>query len=329
MAGEGISPIGNYGLGSSGAYSSFDPSMMMNYSMNPMMSMMSGYGMGMMNPLMMGMGGVSGENYIEQMKNMYSAYNKMIEEQEERRLQHGIEMHRRKELASVENLSAHDQKFFMEAMEDGFIQQGIREIYDGIREGNLGYVNNKFYELKQEILNKYSDHFKNPDGSINSKENINDYIRRLYAKIAGGYNPGAPAPDMITDIKSYGESEFKHGLLSKIFPNSGHNTLTAEQALHQMFGRNVNDKGSKKKMHQAGELTGSALQVAGAGIAGGTAGALALGAVKFLTPDIVTNRIPDAVATNSLVKWATKYKTAFKYTGLAAAALNFLWQITN
>lgn len=328
MAGEGISPIGSLGLGSTGAYSSYDPmSMMMSgYGMNPMTSMMGG--MNFMNPMMMGMNPVMGGNYMDQLKENYTAYNKMMEEIEERRLQHGIEMHRQKELAQVSNLSAHDQKFFLEAMEDGFIQQGIREIYDNIREGNLGYVNKKFYELKQEILNKYSDHFKNPDGSINSKENINDYIRRLYAKIAGSYNPGAPEPDMINDIKSYGETEFKNGLLSKIFPNSGHNTPTAEEALYQMFGREYHDKGSKQKMHQAGELAGGALQVAGAGLIGGTLGAAALGVAKFLTPDFITKHIPDRVATNSVVKWATKYRTAFKCFALPAAVIDFLWQIT-
>ena len=333
--GQSISALGNYGLGSSGAYSSYDPlmmSMMGGYGyggmMDPSMTMMGGYGMGMMNPMMMGMGTdpATGGNYMDRYMEYLQKYNEYTERMEERRLQHATEMHRKTQLAEVSNLSAHDQSFFLKAVEDGDVQHCVREIHDAIRRGNMDYVVKTFYELKQVIYNKFSDYFKTSDGNINSDEKIKQYICILYSEIAGGYAiSGGIKPDLKNDILTYGETPWQHGFNKTYLGNSGHNKLNAEDALNQMFGTGINDAGSKAKAEKIGEWAARGAEVATAGAVGTAAGVTALGAAKLFTPGFLKR---SAIASNGLVKWGTKFKTWGKGVGLLAAGADILWQLS-
>lgn len=328
--GQSISAIGNYGLGGTG-YSSYDPTMMAMMSgygsygmMNP--AMMSSYGMGM-NPMMSGLGGMYGGSFMNQQLEMLKEYYKFQEELEKFKLEHATEMHKTQQMAEVANLSAHDQAFFLKAMEDGYVQQGIREIYDNIRSGNQDYVVKKFYELKQGIATKFSDYFNTADGAKNSRENINNLIRLLYAEIGGGFTADGTKPDLINDIKSYGENPWQHGFNKTYLGNKGHNKLNAEEALNQMFGTGINDTGSKAKAEKIGSWCARGAEVATAGVTGLAAGAAALGLTKFFTPGFITKHVPEAISGNSLVKWGTKYGTWAKGAGLAAMGLDALWQL--
>ncbi len=287
MSGESISSIGNYGLNGYGSY--YDPTayaMMSGYGgygmTNP--AMINGYSSMMMNPAMMNYGGMYGGAFMKNQMEMLKEYTKWQEELEQQKLDHATAMHKKQQMAEVQNLSSHDQTFFLKAMEDGYVQQGIREIYDAIRSGNQDYVVQKFFDLKQGILTKYSDYFNSSEGTKNSQENINNFIRLLYAEIGGGFQPGAGKPDLINDIKAYGESPFQHGFNSRWLGNHGHNKMNAEQALNQMFGTGMNDKGSKKNA----ERIGAGLSMLTEGVAGGAAGAAALtagmGIVKGFVP---------------------------------------------
>ncbi len=278
-----ISSIGSYGgLGAAGLYGSYyDPSMMMamggygSYGMtNPMM--MGGYGMGMMgamyNPTFMG-------QYTDMMKQMYSAQNEIQKLQ----IQNASNLHAEKERAQVYNANVHDRAFFETVAVNGDVQKGIREIYDAIRKGDSDYVAQKYYELKQVIFNKYSDHFSNPANGLNEKENIDHYISTLYSEIAGGYNPGAPKPDLRTDILTYGETPFEHGMNTTFLGNSGHNKLNAEECLNKIYGTNINDAGSKAKAEEIGQWAGRAKE--GAMAAGlGAVGGMTLVGFGRLTP---------------------------------------------
>ena len=231
-------------------------------------------------------------------------------------------------LAEVANLSAHDQAFFLKAVEDGDVQHGIREIHDAIRRGNMDYVAQKFFELKQEIYNKFSEYFQTSDGNINTDEKIKQYICILYSEIAGGYaSSNGIKPDLKHDIETYGETPMQHGFNKTYLGNKGHNQLNAEQALNQMFGTGINDEGSKIKAEKIGSYAARAAEVGTAGVAGSIAGMTALGLAKFFAPDFLVKRIPDAIATNSAVKWGTRFRTWGKGVGLAAMALDILWQI--
>ena len=323
---EGISALGTYGLGSAGLYGSYDPTMM---------GMMGSFGSGMMNPMLMGgygmgMGALGmGSNYMDQYMELMKKYQEYAEKMEERKVEHSIEMHRKAQFAEVANLSAHDQAFFMKAVEDGDVQHGIREIHDAIRRGNMDYVTQKFFELKQEIYNKFSEYFRTSDGNINTDEKIKQYICILYSEIAGGYaSSNGIKPDLKHDIEAYGETPLQHGFNKTFLNNKGHNQLNAEQALNQMFGTGINDEGSKAKAEKIGTYAARAAEIGTAGAAGSLAGMTALGLAKFFAPDFLINRIPDTVATSNATKWATKYKTWGKGAGIAAIALDILWQMT-
>ena len=288
MTTEGISSIGSYGgLNTSGMYGSYyDPSMIAamggygSYGMsNPMMSgigMAGGLGMmgGMYNPAFMG-------QYTDMMKQMYSAQNEI----QKLNLQNATDMHAAKEQAQVYNAQIHDKAFFETVAVNGDVQNCIREIYSAIREGKMDYVAQKYFELKQVLLNKRRDYFDTSLGGINDKENIDHIISTLYSEIAAGYNPGGGKPDLREDILSYGESPFQHGFNQTFMGNSGHNRLTAEECLNQIYGTPINDAGSKAKAHKIGSISGSVTEVAAAGAAGAAVGATALGLTKIFTPN--------------------------------------------
>ena len=316
---EGLSAIGSYGsLGSAGLYGSYyDPymmSMMGGYGSYGMMSnpmMMNPMGMmGMYNPAFMGntSDSTSTNNpYINYMKSMYSAQNEIQKMQ----LQGATEMHAAKEQAQVYNAQVHDRAFFNTVAVNGDVQNGIREIYDAIRKGDMDNVAQKYYELKQVILNKYSDHFTNSVGGLNDKENIDHYISTLYSEIGGGYNPGAPKPDLRTDIMNYGENPFEHGMNTTFMGNSGHNKLSAEECLNQIYGTRINDAGSKAHAEEWGRKAGKAKEFAIFAGGGAALGATALGIFKTI-PKIGKH-------CNGLGKWA--------WAGAAIGAIgDILWQ---
>ena len=306
---DGISSIGSYGgLGSTGLYGSYyDPSMM---------SMMSGYGTyGLTNPLMSGAGMLGGmynpafmSQYTDMMKNMYSAQNEIQKLQ----LQNQVNMHAAKEEAQVYNSAIHNKAFFEKIMDDGYVKNAVREIYDAVHDSNMDAVAIKYYELKQMILNKYSDHFANSIGGQNDRENIDQYISTMYSEIGGGLNPNGTKPDLRIDIKTYGETPFEHGIHTTFMGNSGHNRLTAEECLNQIYGTPINDKGSKAHAEKIGRGAGRVKEFGYAAGIGAALGATALGVGKTL-PGIGKHL-------SGLGKWA--------WGGAALAGLgDILWQM--
>jgi len=320
MTGESISSIGNLGLGNFGSY--FDPSsyaMMSGYGgygnyggygsygmTNPML----GYSSAMMmnNPMMTGMyGGAFMQNQMEALKQYY----KFQEDLEQQRLEHQTEMHRKQQLSEVANLNAHEQKFLYEVMSDGFVKKGIRDIYDGIRQGHMDDVVAKFYTLKQEILNKHSDYFNTKEGSVNLANNLNEYISVMYSEIGANFQGGIK-PDLRQDIRSFGESPFQHGWNKHWLKNRGHNKLNAEQALNQIFDTGVNDVGSKKLAENVG-----------AGLSMATTGAIGGAAVATIPVAMAKAFVPSKIGFLKCMK-------GVKWFALAGAAINTLgalaWQ---
>lgn len=312
MTTDSISALGSYGgLGGAGLYGSY---------YDPYMSMMGGYsGLGMTNPMMMsGMGTMGMYNptfmqaQVDMMKNMYSAQNEINKMQ----LNNATEMHEAKEMAQVHNVGVHDRAFFETVMKNGEVQNGVRNIYDAVRKSDMDDVVQKYYELKQMILNKFNDHFTNSPGGINDRNNIDKYISDLYAEIGGGLNPGAPKPDLRQDIEKFGETPFEHGMSISFLGNSGHNKLTAEECLNQIYGTRINDAGSKAKAEKAGKFAG---RVKEAGLATGLGAVLGLGTIGL-------GRIAPITKLNNLCKG--KFKAAAWIGALGLAAADILWQAT-
>ena len=323
MSGESISPLGNIGLSGGGMYSSYDPAMMamMSGYNSGGLGSYGGYGMGMgMNP-MMGMYSPELMNQqIEMMKKMYDVQHQI----ETQRLQQATDMHALTQQAEVFNLSAHDNAFFQKAMLDGYVQKGIREIYDGIREV-IDYVVQKYYELKNGILTNYSEYFNTAQGQKNTRENLDRLIQLLYTKIAAGYDPSSPAPDLKNDIKLYGESALRHGFNVAFLGNHGHNELNAEQTLNQMFGQGINDAGSKRRAESVGNWSAKFFE-------GGVL-APAAGAATFATIGGIAYGISKAVAAlcgdASKVKFKGKLGAILTAIGAAAGlGADIWWQAT-
>lgn len=279
MSGESISPLGNIGLGGGGMFSSYDPAMMAMNGYGSGLGTYGGYGMGMMGMQAPIITPFSPE-YVEAQT---AAIRKMYETQhqiEAQRLQQATDMHALTQQAEVNNLSAHDNAFFQKAMLDGYVQKGIREIYDAVREGNTDYVIRKYFELKNGILTNYSEYFNTAQGQKNTRENLDRLIQLLYTKIAAGYDPANPAPDLKNDIKLYGESALRNGFNTAFLGNHGHNNTNAEETLNQMFGTDINDIGSKERARMVGRFGASATELALAPVAGGTVTA-AVGGVGY------------------------------------------------
>ncbi len=327
---EGISALGTYGLGGTGFYGTYDPTMI---------GMMGSYGSGMMNPMMMnpmmmggygmGMGAMGmGSSYMDQYMDSLKKYNEYMEKMEERKVEHAIQMHKKEQMAEVANLSAHDQAFFMKAVEDGDVQHGIREIHDAIRKKNLSYAAQKFFELKQEIYNKFSEYFKTTEGNINTDEKIKQYICILYSEIAGGYaSSNGVKPDLKNDIEKYGENSFENAFNSHWFGNKDHNQLTSEQALYQMFGTGEQDIGTKKNMAMLGTATAAVGEALGAGVVGGAAGATIYGTCRAVLP----NKL-------GFGNWGWEHNLAkkfnlkrlpgaMKWSAIAAGLVDIAWQL--
>ena len=283
----GLSSIGSYGgLGSAGLYGSYyDPSMM---------AMMSGYGSyGMTSPMMMGGMGMMGgmynptfmSNYTDMMKNMYSAQNEIQKLQ----LQNQVDINAAKHKAQVQNNAVINEAFFRTIMEDGYVKNAVREIYDAVHSSNMDAVAVKYYELKQMILNKYNDYFSNSIGGQNDRENIDHYISTMYSEIGGGLNPTGQKPDLRVDIKTYGENPFEHGMNTTFLGNSGHNKLTAEECLNQIYGTPINDKGSKAHAEKLGRGAGKIKEFGLAAGAGAVAGLGLWGLGRMAPIDAVKN----------------------------------------
>ena len=341
---EALSAIESYtGLGSSGLYGSY-------YNPYMMSSMMGGYGSiggyngyngyagyGMTNPSFMGSMGMMGmynpafmAQQTEMMKQMYSAQNEIQQMQ----LKNQTALHAVEQQAQVYNAQVHDRAFFETVAVNGDVQKGIREIYDSIRRGDMDYVAQKYFELKQVILNKYSDHFSNSIGGINDKENIDHFISTLYSEIGGGYNPTGAKPDLRNDILTYGETAFEHGANTSFLGNKGHNKLSAEDCLYQIHGTRVNDAGSKEKAEQLGGYWGRIKEGLCASGVGAAAGAGVWGLGKLFTPSSWTTKIAKAASQanpSRFIKTLSncgKLGTCLKAGAVALLIGDVIWQMS-
>ena len=304
--------LGNYGLGGYGSYS--DPSMMAT------MNGFGGYGgygsmMGMngISP-MGGMMGMYNPSFLGMQTEMMKQYQKASEELEKMKVDHAVDMHDKYQQATVLNYSAQDRAFFLKAMEDGYVQQGIRQLHDAIKSGDQDEICQKFDLLKAGILTKYSEYFSGVDGQKNTAENINYYIRELYAQIVRAWQGGVPA-DMIEDIKQYGESAFEHGFNRSFLGKKGHNEKYSEETLNYLFDTRINNEGSKKKVQKWGDWTANYVAEPALGAAAGSAAGIGLlTGLKMLAP--------------SHIKWGKCFKHFGRFGLLAGLAGDVVWQMT-
>lgn len=276
ISGIGYNPLGNYRLGMSGQYSSYDsymPSMMgMNYG--------SGYGMGMYNsPYGMGGMGMYYPTYMAQQQNQV----------EQMKLQHAGNMHtqllQNEVTANRETNSALVQKM----LTDGDIQVGIQNLYAKVRTGDQDGICEEFDKLKTYVYNTYQDEFRARGDKINPSTSATRHIEAVYGQIISAQEGGVHS--LRDDIQKYGENALEQGFMSGF--KGGHSGRYIDETMNHCFDLSINDKGAQD-MHQligkGAGTTASILQKGAYGaIAGGALAGVGIATVKGLNKAFLPN----------------------------------------
>lgn len=238
--------FGNYGLGASGMYGSYDQYMPSTLGMN-----YGGYGM----PGMMGM-----------YNPMYMA--RLQAQMEEAQLQHAGNMHagvlNNEVRANVET----DRALVSKMLTNGDIQLGVQNLYAKVREGDQDGVCHEFDKLKQYVMNTYADELKKMGGEINPAISATRIIENVYLSVTNSSLRG--------DIQKYGETSFNNGFMQGF--RDGHQGRYVDETMNHCFGLEINQKKSKDRRQDIGKGVGvgaSVLEKGAIGAAGGaTVGAI-------------------------------------------------------
>ena len=275
-------PLGNIGLGSTGAYGSYDAYMPSMYGMNMMGSGMgygmnnSIFGMGMYNPMFMA---------------------QMQQQVEASQIAHAGKMH----TAVLGNeLSAHrfsDSTLINKILTNSDVQVGVQNLYAKVKEGDQNGICTEFDKLKQYIYTTYNDELKARGDKINPSIAATQIIEAIYGNVITAQNGGKVA-DLRSDIKKYGDGAAMNGFMSGL--RLGHHGKYVDETINHCFGLEIDQQGSKEFRQDFGNGLGRIASALEKGVYG-TAGALALtgvgvGLAKGLTPN------PDKVIENFVKK---------------------------
>ena len=260
------SPIGMYGLGGGGAFSSYgDPASMGYY---------SPYGMMGYYPAFMG-----------QMNQVYQNIEKS-------QLQHSGDMHELLLQNQTRAFTEQDRMIFEKAMVDAGVNLGIENLSKKIKEGDQDGICEEFDKLKQTLYQKYGDYFEANSDKLNPSDSVNQFIEVLYGKIRSQQE--GKIVDLRSDIKKYGESAFEHGFWKNLHGKDYHDKYT-EETMSYLYGTSIDNKAGKDRMQKLGGTVESAVEYAAAPAVGALAGAGAVGTVtglgKVFAPDCISNHI--------------------------------------
>ena len=264
ISGIGYNPLGNFGLGMSGQYGSYDaymPSMMgMNYGMgmnNSLFGMNGMMGMGMYYPTFM----AQQQNQVEQMQ-----------------LQHSANMHNQLLNNEVNAHRETDSALMKKMLTNGDIQQGIQNLYNKVREGDQNGICSEFDKLKNYVYSTYRDELAARGDKINPSVSATQYIEAVYGKLISA-QCGGDVHYLRSDIKRYGDGSFENGFMSGF--RSGHHGRYVDETLNHCFDLEIDQKKSKDMKQTVGHgvgRTASALEkgVYGAALAGTAAAGINL-----------------------------------------------------
>ena len=305
---NGISPLGYYGLGGTGAYGSYDTFMPS--------SLMSGYGMGYgmgMNGSIFGMNALSGYGMglggygMNAMLQYPLLYSQVQAQMENNQLNHAIQMQQGMNRYDVLAHRSSDRALFEKVANNGQVQYGIDNLYQAVLKGDQDAIKHQYDEVRNFILQTYKDELDDLGTEINPLVTANEYIKRIYSTSVSAKTGGVA--DLETDIVRYGDSPFMNGFLQGV--RKGHHKSYTDETLQYCFGRDIDEKAHKDFQQAAGKVAGHGAQVlksgaVGAGVAvGGTVLVKSIG--KF-----IGSILPGAKAN----AWAKGIK-CFKGLGIA------------
>lgn len=307
ITGIGYNPLGNLGLGSTGAYASYDSYMPSMYGMNG-----SIFGMGTMN----GMGGMNG------MMNLYNPafMAQMYQQAEASQLAHAGNMHTALLNNEVNAFKNTDLALTKKMLTNGDIQQGVMNLYNKVHEGDQDGICKEFTKLKNYVLNTYKDEFVARGDKINSDVSATQYIESVYSNIASQITGDGQVHDLRSDIKKYGESSFENGFYNGL--RRDHHKRYIDETLNYCFGLQIDERSSKDMKKTIGTGIGRSVSVLEKGAYGAAAGLAATGTILGVGKLLSFGKLPFMKCIGA------SWKPALAIGALAGMAADIWWQCT-
>jgi hypothetical protein len=304
--------LGNYGLGSVGAYGSYDnymPSMMgMNSSLFGTGSY-GGYGTygnmsGMMNPMMMGM---YYPTFMQQQQNQV----------EELQLQQAANMHEGLKNNEVKAYKENDSTLIRKMLTNSDVMLGIQNLYDKVKEGDQDAICSQFDNVKSYIANTYKDEFGEDASKRNPSVSAARLIEQLYSSVVSAQT--GEVHDLRSDIVQNGDGAIMNGFWSGF--RRDHHQRYVDQTLNHCFGLEIDHKASKDGRKEVAEYAGR-----GASIAASAAAGAAVGAGAYVLGGGTLSVVKKAFGGKLMdFKWGHLTKGALIAAGLAAVG-DAVWQ---
>lgn len=316
---QALSPLGTTGLGLTGGYGSYN--MYMPY------SMMNGYGLGLgMDSSIFGLNGygmgLGGYGYMNSMLQYPLLYNQMQEQIEKNQLNHSIEMQEGMNRYGVAAHKSSDRAVFEKIANNGQVKYGIDNLYRKVVEGDQDGIVKQFKDVRNYILQTYSNELNHLGNEINPVATANEAIKTIYASTV--LEATGQLADLETDIKKYGDNAIKNGFYQGF--RNGHHKTYVDETLRSCFGRDIDQKEYKDHMQGIAKGAGRAAQVVEKGAIGAGIGA-AVGAGTYILGGGVASVAKKAFggdfikfSLKSLGKWGI-------LCGLAAGAVAFVGDI--
>ena len=228
ISGIGWNPLGNVGLGMTGAYGSYDAYMPSTMGMN--------YGMGMMNP-MSSMGGMMGgmmgayPTFMAQMQNVQN----MLEKNQ---AQHSSAMHHILH-ENQYNAAKRTHEYTIAGMiPDADLEEGIGRLISMRNSNNWDGFCTEYRNLKEGLSHRYADELARMGDKINPSKVLNNIINNAY----GRYHHGQTGQTVYLDddVKNNAYSPFMSGFMQAYRPGSSERY--SDEVLNYCLGHEIDQK---------------------------------------------------------------------------------------
>ena len=300
-----LSPLGNIGLGATGAYSSYDPYMMMpNY-----------YGGTYNDSIYSGMYGMYNPTYWTQMQQQI----------EQSQLAHASKMHTGLKNNEVTAHRTSASTLIDKILTNGSETREVQNLYQKVKEGDLKGVCDQFDILQNTLLRRYPKEFDAMGDKINKKQASAEVIERLYSSIISAQT--GEIANLRQDIERFGDGAFTNGFLQGM--NTGHHNMYVDEALNHCYGTRIDSKDSKDFAQSAGKLFGGVGHACkdsllGAGAAVAIAGTT-VGAGKLIIPKGWLEKMKNIkIGSKTPFANASTWQT-LKKAGKIGAAIGFIY----
>ncbi len=289
--------LGNYGLGTGGAYSSYDmymPSMMGMNGYNTAFNGYGGYGMmGMYNPI-----------FMSQMQNQIETMN----------LTHAGNMHQGLLDYQTKGYAASDSAMIKKLAANGSVQQLVENLHKAVQGGDQDAICEEFDKLRHQIFATYKDEIAARGTEENPLQVATRITEALYTAISG--------QSLRNDIIRNGDGAWKNGFMKGF--RTGHHDTYVDETLNHIYGERVDQRASKELRQGVGYAVGTGASVLEKGAYGLAAGAGAYGLVKGV------GALGSYALSKPLPKFTIKGGSKFALAGAAIAALgDLIWKVTD